>query len=50
MEVNFTRGLYGLTVDAFTRLLGWTVEEVQVFLVDVRKDIMDKRVHAYFPV
>jgi hypothetical protein len=31
------------------RGLGWSKEEVQVYLVDVRKCLMDNTVHSYFP-
>jgi hypothetical protein len=43
-------GLEGLSLGFFTRGLGWTKEEVEVFLVDVRKDMGDTKVHAYTPV
>ncbi|TQN74011.1 hypothetical protein CSHISOI_01423 [Colletotrichum shisoi] len=31
-----------------TRAHGWTPEEVDVFLVDVRNNIKDRNVHAYW--
>jgi len=30
-----------------TRGLGWPMEEVEVFLVDVRKDVKNRDIHAY---
>ncbi|CAK7206581.1 hypothetical protein SEUCBS139899_009379 [Sporothrix eucalyptigena] len=30
--------------------LGWTPTQIEIFLVDVRKAIMDSSVHAYFPM
>lgn len=30
----------------FTNVLGWTREEVEVFLVDVRKDLKNPQIHA----
>ena len=36
-------------VDAFTSH-GWTVQEVEVFLVDVRKDLKDTRIYFYYIV
>lgn len=30
--------------------LGWTREEVEVFLVGVRRDLRDMRIHAYIPM
>jgi ubiquinone/menaquinone biosynthesis C-methylase UbiE len=38
------------TLPLFTRVLGWTREKVEMFLVDVRKDIKNKGVHAYMPM
>ncbi|WAO95543.1 Hypothetical protein NCS54_01317200 [Fusarium falciforme] len=40
-------GLQAITMGPFTRGLGWTPEEVEVFLVKVRKDLMDSSVHSY---
>lgn len=42
--------LSGLTLGYFTRGLGWTMEEVEVFLVDVRKEMKDTKVHAWMPM
>ncbi|KAI9741292.1 MAG: hypothetical protein M1834_003009 [Cirrosporium novae-zelandiae] len=47
---NITQGLYANTVGLFTRGLGWNREEVEVFLVDVRKQLQDRKIHAYFPI
>ena len=40
-------GLQGFSMQLFTRAFNWTPEEVEVYLVDVRKSIMDRNVHAY---
>ncbi|KAK2015060.1 methyltransferase domain-containing protein [Colletotrichum eremochloae] len=40
-------GLHGITVGPLTRGLGWTAEEVEVFLVDVRKDLLKTSIHSY---
>jgi len=48
--VNTLDGLHGFTARTFTTVLGLTPEEVEVLLVGVRKDIMDRRIHAYWPV
>ncbi|RGP79041.1 tam domain methyltransferase [Fusarium longipes] len=40
-------GLQAITMGPFTRGLGWTPEEVEVFLVKVRKDLMTPSVHSY---
>ncbi|KAH7115520.1 hypothetical protein B0J13DRAFT_590464 [Dactylonectria estremocensis] len=39
--------LEGLSMALFTRCLGWNPKEVNVFLVDVRKDLNDPKIHAY---
>ncbi|KXX78597.1 Phosphoethanolamine N-methyltransferase 1 [Madurella mycetomatis] len=49
-EQNFCGGIYGLSVALFTRALGWTAEELQVFLVNVRKDLSNRQIHAYWPI
>jgi hypothetical protein len=34
----------------WTGVLGMSAETVQVFLVDVRKDVMNRSIHSYWPV
>jgi hypothetical protein len=46
--VNFLEGLEALSMALFTRALGWTTEDVEVFLVQVRKDIKNRNIHAYY--
>lgn len=48
MMVNYMEALEAMTFAMFTSVLGWTIEEVQVFLVGVRNDIRRKDVHIYF--
>jgi hypothetical protein len=38
------------TTALLTRGLGWSIEEVEALLVDVRKDIENRHVHAYAPM
>jgi hypothetical protein len=45
---NIEPGLEGLSMAIFTRALGWSKEEAEVFLVDVRKDIKDTKIHCYW--
>ena len=45
-----SQAVQGLTLALFTRLLEWTPEQVEVFLVDIRKEFKDRRIHAYWPV
>ncbi|KAI8310246.1 putative methyltransferase tdiE [Colletotrichum sp. SAR11_240] len=33
-----------------TRALKWKMDEVNVFLIDVRKEINNRDVHAYWPI
>jgi SAM-dependent methyltransferase len=40
-------GLEGFSMKLFTNLLGWSKEDVQTFLVDVRKDLKDRSIHAF---
>lgn len=47
---NFLEGLPAVSMAILTRANGMSREEVEVGMVDVRKDIRDKRIHAYVPV
>ncbi|KAH0422638.1 hypothetical protein CcaCcLH18_12716 [Colletotrichum camelliae] len=47
---NINNGFEAITMAPFTRALGWTREEVQDFLPNVRRDLNDKSIHAYWPV
>ncbi|TDZ33076.1 Secondary metabolism regulator LAE1 [Colletotrichum spinosum] len=40
-------GLHAITIGPYTRGLGWSPMEVEVFLIQVRKDLMDPSVHSY---
>ncbi|KAE8445626.1 hypothetical protein EG329_013260 [Mollisiaceae sp. DMI_Dod_QoI] len=42
-------GLEGNSLGPFTRGLGWSPERVQVYLIGVRKALLDNSVHAYLP-
>ena len=42
--------LDGLTMALFTRGLDWSPEMVNTFLVDVRKDMKNSRIHSYWPM
>jgi hypothetical protein len=42
-------GLQGISVAPFTRGLQWTPEEVELYLVKVRKGVVNSRVHSYLP-
>ena len=47
---NISSGLEGLSAAVYTRVLGWTKPELDVFLAKVRKDMKDPRIHAYWPM
>ncbi|PNH52362.1 hypothetical protein VD0003_g4944 [Verticillium dahliae] len=47
---NLGNGASGLSMALFTRALGWTQQEVELFLVDVRRDMKDRSVHGYWPL
>ncbi|KAG7403054.1 putative methyltransferase tdiE [Fusarium oxysporum f. sp. rapae] len=39
-----------VTLAPLTRGLDWTIEEVNVLLADVRKELNDPNIHAYWPI
>lgn len=45
---NFSWGCESMSLALFTRVLGWSSEEVRVFMAQVRKDLKDRRIHAYW--
>lgn len=47
---NMLGDLHGISAALFTRGLGWSGEELEVFLTSVRKEWMDPKVHVYFPM
>ncbi|KAI9879766.1 MAG: hypothetical protein M1830_007208 [Pleopsidium flavum] len=48
--MNLLDGLHGFTMALATRVLGWTVEQVERLLVDVRKDVQSKKIHTYWVI
>ncbi|RMJ22390.1 Methyltransferase [Aspergillus sp. HF37] len=46
-QVNMLEGQETFTLALFTRVLGWSAEEVTVFLADVRKELVDRSIHIY---
>lgn len=45
---NIVGGLQGLSMALFTRGLGWSAEELEVFLAGVRRDMRDRKMHVYY--
>ena len=44
---NMLQGIEGMSMRLLTLVKGWTAEEIQVFLVGVRKDLKDPKTHYY---
>jgi hypothetical protein len=41
-------GLHSMSDRLFTKFLGWSEIEMQLLLVDVRKDLRDRSIHPLF--
>ena len=48
MLENTRQFISAIALALFTKRLGWSTEAVEVFLVDVRKDLEDRRRHYYW--
>lgn len=44
---NLLVGLQGFSLALLSRVLGWSKNQIEVYLVDVRKSMHDRDVHAY---
>ena len=40
----------GMSLAVFARFLGWDKIELELFLAEVRKELLRKDVHAYWPL
>jgi hypothetical protein len=49
LRTSVLLGLDGMSFGPLCRGLGWSKEQVDVYLVDIRKSIMDSSVHVHFP-
>lgn len=49
-ESNWLDGLQAFSLQMFQKGLGWTKDEIEVYLVHVRKAISDRNVHAYHKI
>lgn len=49
-QLQAMEGLEGWTMAPFCRVLGWSLEKVQVHLAGARKDYCDPKIHAYIPL
>ena len=50
LQQNLLDGVNAMSMAALTRGLKMSPEEVELFLVDVRNDIRNRRIHAFAPV
>lgn len=50
VQANTLAGLEASMLAVFTRVLGWTVEATTEFCDEVRAEILDTKVHAYWNV
>lgn len=46
--VNMVEGIEALSFRLFSRVLGMTMEEVQLLLVDVRNESKNSKIHSYY--
>lgn len=46
-QVNVVECLETYSLALFTRVLGWSIEEVTVFLAGVRQELVDRSIHLY---
>lgn len=49
MMTNLLEVAQGITMNIFTKVHGWTAEEVEIFLVDIRAGLKDRKLHGYVP-
>jgi len=47
---NMYEAVTSISLMLFTNFLGWSAAEVEVFLVGVRKDLRNTRIHAYWTI
>lgn len=48
--VGFFDGVSGLSQRVFTKALGWSIEEMEVLLAQVRNECRNRKIHTYFPM
>ncbi|KAJ8066621.1 hypothetical protein OCU04_005668 [Sclerotinia nivalis] len=49
-QQNLIDGIQGMTMRNLTAGLGWSPEQVEMLLVDVRRDVKNRRIHSYIDV
>jgi hypothetical protein len=48
--VGMLEGISGLSIAVFTKLLGWSPDELEVLLAKVRSEWKTRSIHQYWPV
>ena len=48
--VGLLDGLSGFSQRVFTRGLGWSIEQMEVLLMRVRKESKNRKIHSYWPL
>lgn len=47
--INMIEGIEGLSLRLMCKVLGMSAEEVQVLLMEVRKEVKNTKIHSYYP-
>ncbi|RDW95065.1 hypothetical protein BP5796_00828 [Coleophoma crateriformis] len=47
---NMYGGILGFSLAIFTRVLGWTREDTELFIAEVQKEVRDHKIHSYAPI
>lgn len=50
MRENLNEGVKNIATRIFVSGLGWSVEKLEVFLVEVKRSLFDSSKHVYFPL
>jgi hypothetical protein len=50
MMMNMLDGVEAFMLRLLTQQLGWSIERIQLFLTEVRKDIMNRNTHSATPL
>lgn len=45
--INYMEGIEAFTIGPFTRVLGWSIEEAQVMIAQVRSEWPKRSLHGY---
>lgn len=48
--VGMVNGLTGLSVRVYTQILGWSLDEMELLLMQVRTELLRKGIHCYLPL